>query len=190
VPLHAAGVGRNGSFLTLAGGAGAGKTTAALACGLAGWDYAGDDFALVDSERGHVAPLYTSARTRSNAPAAVAEVIGQTRVAITDTNGDLRSELRLADHAIGSRIRGGPIRAWLLPQRRGAERPVFSPSSTAAAYGALMYVTTSHLPFGRKALAAKALRALRNVPVHAVDTGTDPARIPPAFAEFLDRLES
>lgn len=190
VPLHAAGVGLNGSFLTLAGGAGVGKTTAALACAMAGWDYAGDDFALIDSEGGRVAPLYSSARTRSTAPAAMAGIIDQTRVAITDTNGDLRSELRLADHAIGSRVRGGAIKAWLLPQRRGAPSPVFAPSSVATAYGALMNVTTSHLPFGRQSLSTKVLRALRNAPVHAVDTGTDPELIPGAFAQFLDGLRA
>jgi len=46
---HGAAIGRGGRMLFLAGPGRAGKTTAAIACVHAGWDYAGDDYVLVNS---------------------------------------------------------------------------------------------------------------------------------------------
>src|SRR5579863_4919583 len=49
IALHAAAIGRNGRILLLAGDGRAGKTTAALSCAQAGWDYAGDDYVLANT---------------------------------------------------------------------------------------------------------------------------------------------
>ncbi len=188
VPVHAAAVGLNGRFLALAGHAGAGKTTAALACAAAGWQYAGDDFVLVNADTSDVAPLYLSARTRASAHADLAGIIGETTVALTTMGDDVRNELRLADHTIGGRVAGGRIAAWLLPQRHGEAGIRFQPARASVAYQSLIMVTTMHLPFGRPPLSRKILSAIGKVPVYAVDTGVSPNAIPGAFESFLAGL--
>ena len=46
--VHAAALGRGGTGMLLAGPAGSGKSTTALACVLAGLDYCGDDYVVLD----------------------------------------------------------------------------------------------------------------------------------------------
>lgn len=188
LPLHAAAIGRNGHFLALAGGPGVGKTTAAIACAAAGWQYAGDDFVLVNSDSLEVAPLYASARTRTTAPADLGALITETTVARTDTEGDIRHELRFEGHEIGSRVAGGQIAAWLFPRRVGATSPQFQPARPRDGFGALMPVTTLHFPFGRGPMNARILRALGHAPLYFVDTGTNPSAISPAFDRFIEEL--
>ena len=188
LPVHAAAVGRNGRFLALAGNSKAGKSTASLMCAQAGWEFAGDDFIMVDADNGDIEPLYTSARVRATAPPELRPLIDETIVSETDKSGELSYELRLAPHDIGNRIRGGRIAAWLLPRRQGAKLPVFELASKSAAYVSLVTVTTMSLPFARGATAAKVLRMIGKAPTYFVDTGTDPHAIAPAFDEFLARL--
>ena len=63
-PLHAGLVARNGQGVMLAGGGGAGKSTAALCCLTGGFDFLGDDYIVLESAEdgsftGH--SLYSSA---------------------------------------------------------------------------------------------------------------------------------
>lgn len=186
-PVHAAAVGRNSRFLALAGAGGVGKSTAALACAAAGWEYAGDDFVLVHAETAEVAPLFTSARLRFNPPPPLDALARRTSIAVTNLNGDLSYEMRLAEHW-PNRIHGGDVAAWLLPKRNGAPRPTFTPAGRLAAYRSLIVVTTAQLPFGRQATSANILRMIGRAPAFEVDTGTDPTVLPDIFDRFLAEL--
>src|SRR5262249_23158094 len=107
-PTHGGAVGRDGHFLLLLGRGRSGKTTAALACTRAGWDYAGDDYVMADTKSGRVQPLYTSARLRIDGAAAFAELVDGTSSGVTHDNSEVRHELRLA-RQMPDRIRGGTI---------------------------------------------------------------------------------
>ena len=191
IALHAAAIGRNGRMLLLAGDGHTGKTTAALSCARAGWDYAGDDFIYANATNAKVEPLYCSARLRADmAPAFTDFLVGPTRTSNSD--GELRYELSL-DGKIGrEHLRGGSMAAILLPRRRGAILPEFSPARRFDAFAALktsMALSMLMLPLSwRKGAIKKVAMVIELAPVFFVDTGRDIAAIPQAFAEFLDRL--
>jgi hypothetical protein len=183
--LHGGAVGRGGRFALLAGKGRSGKTTAALACARAGWDYAGDDYVFVESGSLRVAPLYCSARLRLDVTEPFRDLIG-TRAPVADVDGEARHELSLA--GFGERLRGGQLAALFLPRRRGATLPEFTPARRSDAFQALLTATTIELPGWPKLTTEKIMAVISALPVFFVDTGADPDAIPAAFADQLDRI--
>jgi hypothetical protein len=184
---HGAAVGLDGRFLLLAGSGRSGKTTAALACARAGWDYAGDDYVFTDSANGIVAPLYASARLREDMASAFDGLLASSTRAVSLEDAETRYELELT-HFTPARLRGGPLAALLLPRRQGARRVEFAPASAADAFHALFTNTKASAP-GPLASYAKKLAALAGrAPVYFVDTGPNLEEIPAAFATFLAGL--
>ncbi len=179
-PVHAAAVGRDGKFVLMPGPGKAGKSTAALACVRAGWDYAGDDFVLINPTEGLVAPLFSSARMRQSGAAAFAELISDTTFAVTDDEGADRYELRLP-----LKPRGGAIAATLLVRRTGTEPFVFRPARGADTIAAILRHSVARAPGYHVEMTRKLLLAAKMAPSFIVDTGNDPAAIPDAFATFL-----
>jgi hypothetical protein len=183
--IHAAAVGRRGRFVLLAGKGHAGKTTAALACARAGWSYAGDDYVLANSATGELAPLFSSARLRTDMAGAFADLLPASRQ-VSHDDGEDRHELDLA-HAFGpARLRGGALAAILLPRRRGAELPDFAPARPSDAFHALLLSTSLGAPAPMKVLVEKLSALVALAPVSYVDTGRHPDRIAAAFAAFMD----
>ena len=136
ITMHAAAVGRENRTLLLIGEGRTGKTTAALACAYAGWDYAGDDYVYVNTADGRIEPLYCSARLRDDMawrfPSFVNSAAG-----VSASNGERRHELRMAAQLGRDRIKGGLLAAMLLPRRRGAALPIFSQARRWDAVSAL-----------------------------------------------------
>ncbi len=185
--LHAAAVGRSDRILLLAGEGRVGKTTAAVACARAGWDYAGDDYVYANTSNGQVEPLYCSARLRGDMASAFPDLIDEGARA-TCSDGELRYELRLPAQLGQARVKGGSLAAILLPRRRGAAFPTFSPARRFDAVSAL-YTSMTLVQFGWPEIVIKKITATIGLaPVFFVDTGQSPDAIPEAFAEFLDRL--
>jgi hypothetical protein len=186
IALHSAAVGRDDRILLLAGAGRVGKTTAAVACARAGWDYAGDDYVYVNTSNGRVEPLYCSARLRADTAPAFPELLKKARATCSD--GELRYELRLATQLDRGRVRGGSVAAILLPRRSGAAFPKFSPARRFDVVSAL-YTSMLLIEFGwREAMIKKITSTVGLAPVFFVDTGQHPDAIPDAFAAFLDRL--
>jgi hypothetical protein len=189
--LHAAAIGKSGRTLLLAGDGRTGKTTAALSCARAGWDYAGDDFVYVNVSNAKVEPLYCSARLRADIATAFTDFLtGPTKT--SNSEGEVRYELGLEGQLGPKRIRGGSMAAILLPRRRGAIEPVFSPARRFDAFAALktsMALSMMMLPLSwRESAIKKVALVVELAPLFFVDTGQHPAAIPQAFAEFLDHL--
>ena len=183
VPLHAAAVGRNGRILLLVGEGRTGKSTAALACARAGWDYVGDDYVYANTANSKVEPLYRSARLRGDMRLALADFV-TSAAQMTGSDSEVRYELRIAPE----RVRGGSLAAILLPRRCGRMLPEFSPARRIDVAAAL-YTSMTLMQWGWPEATIKKLTALIGLaPVAFVDTGQCPAAIPSAFAEFLDRL--
>ena len=188
-PAHGGAVGREGRFILLAGPGRSGKTTAALACAEAGWDYAGDDYVIADTKRGWVEPLFTSARLRVDGAAAFAELVGVASLGITTDEDDTRHELRLASPLAG-RIRGGTIAAILLPRREGFSTPKFAPARRLDAFNGLIRHTIPSLRGWASVLSIKLTDLVGCAPAFFVDTGTNPALLPDAFGSLLDGLQN
>ncbi len=184
--IHAAAVGRNNRSLMLAGAGHVGKTTAAIACARAGWDYAGDDYVYANTITGRIEPLYCSARLRADMASAFPDLI--VSATATRSDGELRYELRLPVHLRQAQVRGGALAAILLPRRQGAKLPSFSAARRFDAVSAL-YTSMTLVQFGwPEAIIKKTAAIIGLAPVFFVDTGQNAAAIPQAFAEFLDRL--
>jgi hypothetical protein len=187
IALHAAAVGRDERVLLLAGAGRAGKTTAALSCARAGWDYAGDDYVYANSVTGKIESLYCSARLRGDMAPAFADLV-RGGAGTSSSDGEVRHELRLAAQIGSDRIKGGSLAAILLPRRLGAPLPVFSAARRLDAISAL-YTSMMLTQLGWADLTIrKTTDAVGLAPVFFVDTGQSPDAIPEAFAEFLDRL--
>jgi hypothetical protein len=189
VIAHGGAVSLHGHCLLLAGRGGAGKTTAALACARAGWQYAGDDFFFADTSSGEVLPLYSSARLRIDMEAAFADALSASRGRSQD-DGDDRHELRLGRWLPPSQIAGGLITAILLPRRSGELRPRLTPATRTEAFNALFPTTRLLLPGPIGWVAEKLTRLVALSPAYHVDTGSTPELIPDAFAEFIARRQA
>ncbi len=188
LPLHAAAVARQGRALLFAGPGRAGKTTTALACARAGWDFAGDDFVLVDSSRpASVSPLYASARMRADMVESFPTLAPHV-LEVSDDDNDLRHELRLGRLLASGGFQGGQIAAILLPSRSGAMRPVFTPARKFDGLGVLMRTTGLFLPGWLDSMTQKFMTLIDSAPIFSVDTGMDPGAIPGALDEFLASL--
>jgi hypothetical protein len=187
IALHSAAIGRDGKILLLLGEGRIGKTTAALACACAGWDYAGDDYVYANTANAKVEPLYCSARLRADMAPAFADLV-TAPAQISSSDGEPRYELRLGAEIGPDRIKGGSLAAILLPRRRGAMQPEFSPARRFDAINA-MYTSMTLMQLGwREVMIKKVTTVIGLAPVFFVDTGQRPDTIPGAFAEFLDRL--
>jgi hypothetical protein len=183
VPLHAAAVGRNGRILLLVGEGRIGKSTAALACARAGWDYVGDDYVYANTANSKVEPLYRSARLRADMGPALSDFL-TSAARMTGSDNEVRYELRIDPEC----VRGGSLAAILLPRRCGGILPKFSPARRIDVAAAL-YTSMTLMQWGWSEITIKKLTTLIGLaPVTFVDTGQCPAAIPDAFAEFLDRL--
>lgn len=183
---HGASVGRGGRFLMLAGKGRSGKTTAALACARAGWDYAGDDYVLANSLDGDVLPLYSSARLRDDGSGRFPDLMSGAVRAVSGDFGETRHELDLGRGTIAARIRGGRIAAILLPRRRGADHVVFTPARRVDAFNALFTTTSASAPGPMKTYAEKLAALAARAPIWFVDTGPEPDAIPEAFERFME----
>jgi hypothetical protein len=187
IPVHAAAVSRNTRTLLLAGEGRIGKTTAALACARAGWDYAGDDYVYANTVTAKVEPLYCSARLRADMRPAFADWVTEP-AQISTSDGEPGYELRLGRELGPDQLRGGSLAAILLPRRRGAMLPEFSPARRFDAISAL-YTSMTMVQLGwRETMIKKVATLIGLAPVFFVDTGTSPAAIPEAFEKFLNGL--
>ncbi len=187
IALHAAAVGINGRTLLLVGEGRIGKTTAALACAGAGWDYAGDDYVYTNTVSAKVEPLYCSARLRADMGPAFADLV-RAPAQISSSDGEPRYELRLEEQLGPDCIKGGSLAAILLPRRRGATLPQFLPARRLDAVAAL-YTSMKLMELGwPETMTKKIAMVIGLAPICFVDTGQRPAAIPGAFAEFLDQL--
>jgi hypothetical protein len=180
---HAAAVGRDGRFLLLVGSGMAGKSTATLACVRAGWDYAGDDFVLLNPGRGLVAPLYSSVRLRQSG-AAEFQPLADAAFMVSDDEGAARFELRLPVPP-----KGGQLAAILSLRRRGVPGVRVEPARPMDYMGPLLRDSTARAPGSAPGMTRKLLTVGHMAPAFVVDTGTEPAAIPAGLNSFLGTLQ-
>jgi hypothetical protein len=184
---HGGAVGREDRMLLLAGKGGSGKTTAALACVQAGWDYAGDDYILANTQSGQIEPLYTSARLRMDMAPSFAGMLSFGH-GITLAGGDSKHELGLGPFLRAKGSRGGRLAAILLPRRRGAQLPQFESARRADAFHALFLTTSLGAPATLEITSRKLTALVALAPAFFVDTGASPSAIPDAFATLIETL--
>lgn len=185
-PLHASAVGRNGKFLLMVGPGRAGKSTAALSCAAAGWQYAGDDFVLINPTRRLVKPLYTSARLRVNGPKELAACLSRFIFAESHEYNDPKFEIRFGARESETFIRGGVIERILIPRRCGGQNFQTERAKPAEVFSAMMTYTRLCAPGRAEQLTKKLFSAVGMLPAYFVETGNDVMAIPAGLQPILD----
>jgi hypothetical protein len=184
-PVHAAAVARNGAAILIAGYSKAGKSTTALVCAEAGWDYISDDFVLVGGTPSRACGIYRSARMREDMfdhlPRSMKAV-----TAISTEDGEVRAEVDVAQMGrIGSR--DSRIRAVVLPRRTGAARATLAPCRPSQVLQTLAGSTSIMLGGGQAEVFTKLSGLIKNVPCYTFDPGPSITDIPAALASLTDQ---
>ena len=192
-PLHAALVARGGRGALLVGAGGSGKTTASLACLLAGFDFLGDDYiSLLRDDRGrfvghgvysstHVDPVHLRRFPALHAFAVPPSWEGEDKAVVF-----LRDVVdRVA--GCGRLVRERPIDALFLPSVRGGSTRVV-PATAAEAGLRLAQGGLALAPHAGASGMAELFELAAAVPAFRLDLGPDLAAIPKAIGAALDRL--
>jgi len=169
--VHAGSVGLRGRGVLVAGNSGAGKSTTALACLEAGFEYAGDDYVIVDVEAATVHSIYSTAKLEpanlERFPALAPVVANRDRLA------DQKAMVFLHDHRPGSLVRSLDLCAIVVPRVACARASHIEPASPAAALRVLAPTTSFHLPgYGREVM-SKLTKLVRALPCYRLDAGAD-----------------
>jgi hypothetical protein len=173
---HAAAVGRreDGAGLLIGGPGGSGKSTTALAWLLAGGDFAGDNYVLVDLDAPGgpaAAAIYTTAKADPNAISMLPELEPVTRAGDETLHGKHLLDVR----DLRPDQPGGPIRitAIVIPQVSEVATPTVRPVSRASALKALAPSSLLQLPGESDGFAVLA-SLIRELPCFEVDLAPDP----------------
>lgn len=184
--VHAGAVGAGGSVVLLAGRAGSGKSTTAVASLLAGHDYLGDDYVLVDltDSRPVAHSLYATAKLT---PAATALLPGLPDAYRARPAHDAKK------HVLDiSRLRPGGVRtsasvvAIVLPRLCPGAATGLRKTSANAALLALAPTTVFQAPRHDGAALRPLADLARRVPAYTLDLGGRPEEAVPVLARLLE----
>lgn len=180
---HAAAVGGGGGAVLLVGGAGTGKSMTSLSCMLAGLDFFGDDYCLVDpGPPAMVHPVYGTAKLRPDGLARLPELR-----AVTRNLARLDREKAILDVAQAYPTRmaaSAPLRAIAVPQVTGRVRV------TPATPGRVLRALAPSTVFGLFGATPHTLPVLSQVatavPGFALDLGDDVDAVTEAVAGLAE----
>ena len=192
-PLHAALVARGGRGALLVGAGGSGKTTASLACLLAGFDFLGDDYvSLMRDGRGrfvghgvysstHVDPTHLRRFPELHARAVLPSWPGEDKAVVF-----LRDVVEQVA-GCGRLLRESPIDALFLPSVRGDATRVV-PATPAEAGRRLVQGGLALAAHAGAGGMAELFELAAGVPPFRLDLGTDLSAIPVAIDAVLAGL--
>jgi hypothetical protein len=168
--VHGAAIGIDGRAVLLAGTGGAGKSTTALACALAGLDYLGDDYCAVEPAAGKVHMVYRTAklsRTTLDMLPDLADLIeNRDRIDVEKGVMFLQGEdMRLA--------RSAELSAILLPRVGVESSTMLYPATRDEAIRAILPSTIVGLVGGTSASPRLIMELVRSVPAFHLALGTD-----------------
>jgi hypothetical protein len=185
LPIHAAGIARDGRGLVVVGMSGAGKTSIALAAAMTGWNYLGDDAILVRPDPPAAAALYSSCRVRTDMFDIFRDAMAAS-LGTSDDAGEIKAELDLG--RLGACDAGmARVVAILVPDRRGAARPTLSPIGRSETVRKLLLSARQSIHGDDASSFAKLAAFVRDVRCLAFDPGPDPFAAARALEGFLSR---
>jgi hypothetical protein len=185
---HAAALGsrKRGTGLLIGGSGGSGKSTTALSWMLAGGDFAGDNYVLVDLDAPDgptAAPIYASAKADAHAMSMLPELAPVARAGDETLHG--KSVLDVRDLRSDQPAGPIPITAIVISKVSGRDKADVRRISGASALKGLAPSSLLQLP-GETAGFAVLAALLRDLPCFEIDL----ARDPDANVEALDRILS
>jgi HprK-related kinase A len=166
--LHAATVEKDGRALIMTGESGAGKSTLAALLGERGWRLMGDEFALLDMERGMLLPFPRAVSLKNGAIAVMEAEVDPSRFGprLDDTPKGAIRHMRPNGEAL-HRMGQGAMPALILFPRFGQAASVRGVGQ-AEVFIRLTQASTNYVALGRRGF--DALTSLvRSVPALAID---------------------
>ncbi len=184
--VHAAAVATAGGALLLTGKGGAGKSTTALACLRAGFDYLADDYVIVQLEpEPTVHCLYATAKVDGDRAGWFPELADQ--VVNPDRLGDEKAVIQLHP-ALGRRLRPtAPLRAILLPRIRDGVPTALVEAEPEEVLHAARFTTMSQLPCAGRRTHDNLGRLCATLPGYTLELGRDLAAIPAVVGRATSR---
>jgi hypothetical protein len=180
--VHGAAVSIAGRAVLLAGAGGAGKSTTALACAMAGMGYLGDDYCAIDPECRTVHMVYRTAKALSSTlqmiPRLRPWVVNMDRVA--EEKGVI-----LFDSPGLDLVRSADLGAILLPRVSADGRTRVVPASRAEAMRALLPSTVGGLMGGTDFTPKALLKLIQTLPSFTLDLGANLGSVTDAVAAII-----
>ena len=185
--LHAAAVGTEHGAVLITGKGGVGKSTTALSCLQADFDYLGDDYVVTRLEPSPtVLSLYSTAKLDAGQVANFPALSP-----IVDNPEKLDSEkavLFLQPVRERQIVREMPLKAILTPQIADQEVTTIGTVSRWEIQRAMSFTTMSQLPYVGRHTHDYISRLIAALPHYRVEVGRDLTRIPVAIANLLAGL--
>jgi hypothetical protein len=183
--LHAAGIGRNGAGVLLAGPGGSGKSTTTAAAVLAGLMTTGDDFVLIEPATTLAHALYDTVKLDE----ASLELVPQFQATIANPHRspEQKARIHLAEMRPESYARALRLKAVLLPVVTGAAQTRLVPAGAGAAMRALVPSTVFLLRGAAGSVLAKSTDLLRRLPSYRLELGREPLEAVSVIDDFLAR---
>jgi hypothetical protein len=181
---HAAAVGDAHGCVLIVGPGGAGKTSTALACLDSSLRIAGDDYCLLlPGQEPRVHTLYSAAKVDAHAQA---RLPGLARMVENPARPpDDKGLIYLHERAPDKLLREAPLRAIAIPHVTGARDTHTAPATASEALGALAPSTLLQLVGRDRSALARLAHAVRAVPCHRLELGTEVAQVPEALGKLL-----
>ena len=185
--IHSAAVAAGNKGVLLAGREKAGKSTSSLFCLLAGMQFAGDDYVVLQENGNYWAySLYSTLKLEAHAAKEMPDILAK-----ADNIQQLNSEkavLYLQKHYPEQLPGGFPVLAVLLPQIAGIKRTMIRKATSGEGMKALAPTTLFLQPGLRKEAFVFLTRFFQKTPCFWLDLGTDISEIPMAIDQFVRSL--
>jgi hypothetical protein len=140
--VHAAAVGTRDGGVLITGRGGVGKSTTALACLAAGFDYAGDDYVLLTAgDEVHAHSIYRTAKLNPDNAARFA-AFGPRMLGSPGADGSEKAVVFLE----GGLVESIPLRAVVTPRFGDGAETFIEPIESAQLVGAASFTTMAQLP--------------------------------------------
>jgi len=182
--IHSASVGTKNNGVLIAGKGGSGKSTAALSCTLAGFDYVGDDYILLGMKPNpHVYSLYNSGKLDKNQIKQFPELVRH----ISNHSSDSEEKaLIFLNEYYRERVQVKlPVRAILIPKITNTQTTQIVNASPMDAMMALAPSTIYQMPYAKQDVLTYLKEFVKTVPGYYLELGTDIHSIPNVIERFL-----
>ena len=185
--VHSGAVGTRGAGVLLAGASGSGKSTTALACLAAGFDYAGDDYVIVSGgDRASAHCVYSTAKL--DGPAL--DRLPALAPAVVDFRRGVDQKAVLELQRLGTDVLRPSVRvdAIVVPSVGGGGASQLRAATAAQALRALAPSTVLQLPGGARERMAGMARLARSVPTYTLALGDDVTAVPGVIGDLCGEL--
>ena len=182
--VHGATVAKGGRAVLITARGGSGKSTTALSCVAAGFDYLSDDYVGISTGDGAVVhSLYNSAKLTPDGLLAFPELRRFVRDKPLGDNG--KAVIYLTEAAPEQLRREAPLTAILIPVLHKADRTHLLPAGKKQAFLALAPTTVFQLPFAGADMIAPLKMLIDRIPCHFLMLGPDVREVSSGIDRFL-----